>query len=73
MLRDRLICAINHDGIQKKSLAEKELNFDKAYSVTVAIEVAKQDTKNLKAERSHSNLVLYSHSKERGKSSTKMS
>ena len=73
MLRDRLVCGVNHDGIQKKLLAEKELDFDKAYSVAVAIEVAERDTKNLKAERSHSNPVLYSHSKERGKSSTKMS
>ena len=73
MLRDRLVCGVNHDGIQKKLLAEKELDFDKAYSVAVAIEVAERDTKNLKAECSHSNPVLYSHSKERGKSSSKMS
>ena len=53
MLRDRLVCGVNHDGIQKKLLAEKELDFDKAYSVAVAIEVAERDTKNLKAERSH--------------------
>ena len=70
MLRDRLVCGVNHEGIQKKLLAEKELDFDKAYSVTVAIE---RDTENLKAERSHGNPVLYSHSKERGNSSTKMS
>ena len=73
MLRDRLVCGVNHDGIQKKLLAEKELDFDKAYSVAVAIEVAERDTKNLKAERSHGNPVLYSHNKERGKSSMKMS
>ena len=73
MLRDRLVCGVNHDGIQKKLLAEKELDFDKAYSVAVAIEVAERDTKNLKAERTHGNPVLYSHSKERGKSSIKMS
>ena len=58
MLRDRLVCGVNHDRIQKKLLAEKELDFDKAYSVAVAIEVAERDT---------------SHSKERGKSSMKMS
>ena len=73
MLRDRLVCGVNHDGIQKKLLAEKELDFDKAYSVAVAIEVAERDTKNLKAERSYGNPVLYSHTKERGKSSTKTS
>ena len=73
MLRDRLVCGVNHDGIQKKLLAEKELDFDKAYSVAVAIEVAERDTKNLKAERSHGNPVLYSYNKERGKSSMKMS
>ena len=69
MLRDRLVCCVNHDGIQKKVLAEKELDFDKAHSVAVAIEVAERDTKNLKAERTHGNSVLYSHSKERGNSS----
>ena len=68
MLRDRLVCGVNHDGIQKKLLAEKELDFDKAYSVAVAIEVAERDTKNLKAERSYGNPVFYSHTKERGKS-----
>ena len=72
MLRDRLVCGVNHKGIQKL-LAEKELDFDKANSVAVAIEVAERDTKYLKAERSHGNPVLYSHSKECGKPSTKMS
>ena len=73
MLRDRLICSINHDEIQKKLPAKKELDFDKVYSVAIAIEVAERDTKNLKAECSHGNPVLYSHSKECGKSSMKMS
>ena len=40
MLRDRLARGVNHDGIQKNLLAEKELDFDKACSVAVAIEVA---------------------------------
>ena len=41
MLRDRLVCGVNHEGIQKKLLAEKDLDYDKAYGIAVAIEVSK--------------------------------
>ena len=30
MLRDRLVCGVNHEGIQRKLLAEKTLTYDKA-------------------------------------------
>ena len=29
MIRDRLVCGVQHDGIQKKLLAEKDLTYDK--------------------------------------------
>ena len=48
MLRDRLVCGVNHDGIQRKLLAEKNLTYDKAYELAVAVEAAERDTKDLK-------------------------
>ena len=47
MLRDRIVCGISHEGIQKKLLAEKDLDYDTAYSLAIAIEAAEKDTKHL--------------------------
>ena len=47
MIRDRLVCGINHVGIQRKLLAEKSLDFDKAYALALSIEAAERDSKDL--------------------------
>ena len=47
MLRDRLVCGVNHAGIQKKLLAEKDLTFTKALDIDQALEAAKKGTKDL--------------------------
>ena len=52
MLRDRLVCGVNHEGIQKKLLSEKDLDYEKAFTLAQAIEAAEKDTKNLKQEGS---------------------
>ena len=49
MIRDRLVCGINREGIQKKLLAEKNLKYQKALDVALAVETAEQDTKDLKS------------------------
>ena len=51
MLRDHLVCGVNHDGIQRKLLAEKNLTYDKALEIalTKTMETAEQGTKDLKA------------------------
>ncbi len=49
MLRDRLVCGVNHEGIQKKLLSEKDLTYDSAYSLAQAIEAAEQDAKTFKS------------------------
>ena len=49
MLRDRLVCGVNYEAIQKRLLSEKDLTYEKAYSVAQAIEVAEKDTKHLKS------------------------
>ena len=35
MLRDRLVCGINHEGIQRKLLAEKKLTYEKDFGNNV--------------------------------------
>ena len=49
MLRDWLVCGVNHDGIQQKLLAEKNLTYDKALEIALTMETAEQGTKDLKA------------------------
>ena len=49
MLRDRLVCEVNHDGIQRKLLAEKNVMYDKALKIALTMETAEQGTKDLKA------------------------
>ena len=36
MLRDCLVCGINHQVIQRRLLAEKSLTFDKALEISLA-------------------------------------
>ncbi|KAK7095401.1 hypothetical protein V1264_006813 [Littorina saxatilis] len=42
MLRDRLVCGINNDRIQRRLLAEKELTFAKSLEVAIAMELAEK-------------------------------
>ena len=49
MLRDRLVCGVNHEGIQKKLLSVKDLTYDSAYSLALAIEAAEQDAVTFKS------------------------
>ena len=49
MLRDRLVCGVNHKGITNRLLAEKELTFDKALEVAQAMESAERDTQQLQS------------------------
>ena len=45
MLRDRLICGVNHPGIQRKLLSEGEISYDQALALAQSIETAEQDAK----------------------------
>ena len=47
MLRDRLVCGVNHDTIQTRLLAEKELTFQKALDLSQAVEAAEKNSKLL--------------------------
>ena len=51
MLRDRLVCGVNNDRIQRRLLAEPDLTFGRALQLAQAIETADQDTKDLATSR----------------------
>ena len=47
MLCNRLVCGVNKPQIQKRLLAEYRLTFKKAIEVSLALEAATKDTKQL--------------------------
>ncbi len=57
MLRDRLVCGVSHEGIQKKLLAEKNLTYETAFTLAHAIEAAERDSKNFKGGAQASQVV----------------
>ena len=78
LLRDRLVCGVNHEGITNRLLAEKKLTYDKAMELAQAIESAERDTKQLKAAQATSTPpVHYSstkrpdHKQKKGKEQSK--
>lgn len=48
MLRDRLVCTINDDGIQRRLLREATLTFKRAFDVAQAMETATNNTNDIK-------------------------
>ena len=53
-LRDRLVCGINDDGIQRRLLAEKTLDFNKAFALAQSMELAARNVQDMK-QQSHVN------------------
>lgn len=51
MLRDRLVCGINDDRIQRRLLSEAELTFERALKIAQAMETANKDVKDLQTQR----------------------
>ena len=47
MLRDCLVCGINHQALQRRLLAEKKLTFDKALEIALAAEAADKDMRQI--------------------------
>ena len=51
MIRDRLVCGINDDGIQRRLLAEQDLMYKKAVELAQSLEMAVQNMKDLKTKK----------------------
>ena len=49
MLRDCLVCGVNHKGIQRRLLAETDLSYDRAYSLALAAEASERDAEALQS------------------------
>ena len=47
MLRDRLVCGVNHQGIQRRLLSEGDLTYKDALALAQSIECAESDAKKL--------------------------
>ena len=62
MIRDRLVCGVNHDGIQQRLLSEKNLSFKNAFDLAQAIEAAEKNNKILKNSSANSPELHYSSS-----------
>lgn len=66
MLQDCLVCGINHQRIKCKLLAEKRLDFEKAYAMAQLIEATERDLKDLQSSNPQPvNLVSRWHCKVR--------
>lgn len=47
MLRDRLVCGVNHKGIQRKLLAESTLTYESALMMAQSVEASEREAKKL--------------------------
>ena len=66
-LRDRLVCGLRSESIQRKLLTEVDLTFDKAERITVAMELAQRNAVDLQPPSSSGgigvNKVEHRHNK----------
>ena len=51
-LRDRLVCGINDDGIQRMLLAKKTLDVNKAFALAQSMEMAACNVQDMKQSES---------------------
>ena len=51
-LRDRLVCGLGSDSIQKKLLSEEKLSFERAMEISLAMEIADRQSKEFKTGHS---------------------
>ena len=57
MLRDRLVCGVGNEQLQRRLLAEPELTFQKAMKLSQTFESAMQDARKLQDEPKHTPAV----------------
>ena len=66
MLRDRLVCGINDDAIQRRLLAEQNLTFDKALTTAQGLEAAAKNLHELHHKPSGGNGEVHKVARESG-------
>lgn len=57
MLRDRIVCGVADDRIQRRLLAEPTLTFEKAKDIALAMELADKNTADLREQNQRSDMV----------------
>ncbi|XP_030836069.1 uncharacterized protein K02A2.6-like [Strongylocentrotus purpuratus] len=57
MLRDRIVCGVADDRIQRRLLAEPTLTFEKAKDIALAMELADKITADLREQNKRSDMV----------------
>ena len=50
MLRDRLVCGVNHEATQRRLLSEKDLTYEKALELATTIEMTEKNVKTLTSQ-----------------------
>lgn len=56
-LRDRCVCGLAQENIQKRLLTEDKLTFDKAVEIALSMEIASRDAVELQSSRGHSSVA----------------
>ena len=59
MLRDRLVCGIRDDAIQRRLLAESDLKFAKAFELAQSMEAAAKNAKELHQPNADSSTEIH--------------
>ena len=63
MLRDRLVCGVNDERIQRRLLAEADISFKRAYDVALAMEAAERNSKELQGTAADNVHKVYTNKK----------
>ncbi len=54
MLRDRIVCGVNNEAIQRKLLAERDLTYDRAIAIAQGSELADRNMREIRKPQSNS-------------------
>ena len=63
MLRDHLVCGVNHKGIQRRLLSEKDLTYKKAHEIAITLEAAAKGSKDISTITIHPIELIVNYTK----------
>ena len=58
MLRDRIVCGVNHEAIQKKLLAEVDLTYERAIAIAQGFEQADKNMREIRTQKPHTGVTV---------------